>query len=342
MAVTARDVAREAGVSPATVSLVFRDRPGVGRETRERVREVARRLGYEYQGQTTPGRTSTLQLIAYKAHGKVVAETAFFDHLMAGCSDETYRQGFHRLAISYYYANEHSSEQLRSLRSTKCAGIILLATEMRATDIAPFERLGVPIVLLDSWFPTKNLDAIVIDNQRGAFNATSYLVRHGHRDVGYLHSSVDIRNFIERQDGWQQGMRALVDRRYDCAAATVRVGPSITSAYEDMTAWLEGNPKLPTAFFADNDIIAAGCMRALQERGVRIPDDVSVIGLDDMPFAQLMSPQLTTMSVPKERMGALAVQRLVSLIQEGRREVVRTAILPEVIERESVRTITTG
>lgn len=336
MAVTARDVAREAGVSPATVSLVFRDRPGVGKETRDRVREVARHLGFEYQGQTTPGKTSTLQLIAYKAHGKVVAETAFFDHLMAGCSDETYRQGFHRLAISYFYANEHPSEQLRSLRSTKCAGIILLATEMRATDIAQFERLGVPIVLLDSWFPTKNLDAIVIDNQRGAFNATTYLVRQGHRKIGYLHSSVDIRNFIERQDGWQQAMRALVDRRYDCAGATVAVRPSISEAQEDMLAWLDTNPELPTAFFADNDIIAVGCMRALQMRGYRIPEDVSIIGLDDMPFSALTNPPLTTMSVPKERMGALAVERLVSLIKEGRQEVIRTAILPEVIERGSV------
>lgn len=339
MAVTARQVAKEAGVSPATVSLVFRNKPGVGQETRDHVREVAQRLGYEYHGPISPveGRGATLQLVAYKSHGKVVGETAFFEQLMAGVSDEAYVQGFPRLEISYYYAKQDPKEQLKALRSTKCAGIILLATEMRSTDVSAIERLGVPVVLLDGWFLTKNLDAVVIDNQRGALNATNYLVRHGHRDIGYLHSSVDIRNFLERQDGWIQAVRTFIDHDYDFRSATVRVGTTVVDAREDMAAYLASGGHVPTAFFADNDIIAAGCIRALQDAGYRVPEDVSVIGLDDMPFAQIMDPALTTMAVPKQRMGALAVQRLVSLIHEGRREIVRTAVLPEIVERASVK-----
>jgi len=125
MTVTARDVAKKAGVSPAAASLVFRGKPGVGDATRDHVLAVAREMGFEYSAPNEARRTSTLQLIIYKRHGKVVSETPFFEQLTKGVSDETYRLGYHRLSISYFYAAEHPSEQLKSLRSTKCAGIIL-------------------------------------------------------------------------------------------------------------------------------------------------------------------------------------------------------------------------
>ncbi len=337
MAVTARDVAKKAGVSPAAASLVFRGKPGVGDETRERVLAVAREMGFEYSAPSEVRRTSTLQLIIYKKHGKVVSETPFFEQLTKGVSDETYRLGYHRLSISYFYAAEHPSEQLKSLRSTKCAGIVLLATEMRATDVAQFERLGVPVVLLDGWFPSKRNDSVVIDNQRGAWQATQYLISQGHRDVGYLNSNVDIRNFLERRDGYLSAMASLGRKDFDPAKAIVRVGTTIESAFDDMSAYLATGPDLPTAFFADNDIIAAGCMRALAKAGIRVPEDVSIVGFDDMPICQLVYPSLTTMAVPKASMGALAVQRLVALIKgETTGESVRICVLPELVSRESV------
>ena len=148
--VTSRDVAREAGVSPATVSLVLRNKPGVGAQTRERVLRVAKEMGLERVSGGAHRKTSTLLFIIYKRHGKVVRETPFFEALIKGASDATYRNGYHRLSISYFYEHEHASEQLKALRSIKCAGILLLATEMRAREVSQFERLGVPIVLLDS------------------------------------------------------------------------------------------------------------------------------------------------------------------------------------------------
>lgn len=208
--VTARDVAKAAGVSPATVSLVFRDRPGVGAETRDRVRKVAEELGFEYDAPSQPRKTSTILLIIYKQHGRVVADTPFFESLIKGVSDMTYKLGYHRLSVSYFYSQENKAEQLSSLRSIKCAGIVLLATEMRATDVTQFEHLGVPIVLLDNWFPTKNLDSVVIDNSRGAWTAVRYLRNMGHTDIGYLHSNTEIRNFLERRDGYIQADRKSV------------------------------------------------------------------------------------------------------------------------------------
>ncbi len=334
--VTARDVAKAAGVSPATVSLVFRNKPGVGNDTRERVFSCARDLGFEYALPDAPRKTSTLLLVIYKQHGRVLADTSFFESLIKGVSDATYSLGYHRLSISYFYAQQDKEEQLAAIRSVKCAGIILLATEMRAGDVAQFERLGVPIVLLDNWFPTKHLDSVVIDNTRGAWSAVRYLANVGHREIGYLHSSTEIRNFLERREGYLSAARGL-DDDVNSVHSIVGVGSTLESAYSDMSEYLDHDPYLPTAFYADNDVIAISCMRALQDHGYRVPEDISILGFDDETSAATCNPPLTTMRVPKSRMGALAVKRLVDHIHgETEGEVVRIAVLPEIVQRASV------
>lgn len=335
--VTARDVARAAGVSPATVSLVFRGKPGVGHETRERVLAVARDMGFEYDAPAAPRRTSTLLLVIYKQHGRVVADTPFFESLISGVSDTTYKLGYHRLSVTYFYAQQDKAEQLSSLRSIKCAGIILLATEMRAGDVSQFERLGVPVVLLDNWFPTRSLDSVVIDNTRGAWAAVRYLANVGHREIGYLHSNTEIRNFLERQEGYLSAMRGMGTMGIDPLHAIVNVGSTMESAYQDMMAYLDEDPYLPTAYFADNDIIASSCIRALEDHGLSVPGDISVVGFDDVSTSALINPPLTTMAVPKTSMGALAVQRLVDRIQGNTGgENVRISVQPEIVQRKSV------
>ena len=109
------------------------------------------------------------------------------------------------------------------------------------------------------------------------------------------------------------------------------------SAYEDMGRYLDGNPYLPTAYFADNDLIAMSCIRALKDHGLRVPEDISVIGFDDVSTAAIADPPLTTMAVPKTNMGGLAVRRLVEHVKgETGGEVVRISVLPEIVQRESV------
>lgn len=345
MAVTARDVARKANVSPATVSLVFRNKPGVGVETREHVMAVAQELGYAYSSSPNPNnKTATLQFVIYKGGERVVGNTPFFEGLARGITDEAYRLGYHHMVTTYFYASQDDREQLLAIHNTKPAGIVLLATEMRARDVPQFEHLGAPVVLLDSWFPTKTLDAVVIDNQRAMWNATQYLVNRGHRRIGYLKANSTIRNFLERHDGYQQAMRSLVGRDVDTRPLTVRLGTTEEEAHDDMAAWLaqrddaKAGP-LPTAFVADNDWLAAGAMRALQEAGLRVPQDVSLIGVDDLPVCTQVTPQLTTMAVPNERMGAIATRRLVDLLREGYDDTLRIATLPKIIQRASVASV---
>ncbi|MBS5865970.1 MAG: LacI family DNA-binding transcriptional regulator [Coriobacteriaceae bacterium] len=345
MVVTARDVARKAKVSAATVSLVFRNKPGVSSKTRQNVMQAAQELGYVYSSAPNPNnKTSTLQFIIYKGGQRVIGDTPFFEGLANGIVKEAYELGYHHMVTSYFYANQDSAEQLHALKNTRSAGIILLATEMRAGDIGQFERLGVPIVLLDSWFPTKSLDAIVIDNQLASWKATEYLVNRGHRKIGYLEGNSGIRNFLERRGGYTQAIQTLVDRSLNPKALAVRIGTDEKTACDDMTTWLaargdRGRDFLPTAFVADNDWVAAGAMKALQAAGWRVPEDVSLIGFDNLPICLRTNPKLTTMAVPKERMGTIATKRLVELIENDYHEVIRIAIQPEIVQRDSVITI---
>jgi LacI family transcriptional regulator len=336
MNLTAREVAQKAGVSPATVSLVFRGKPGISARTRARVLAAAQELGFAYAAPAQARPLQTVQLVLYKRHGKVVADTPFFENLTKGISDTVHALGY-QLSITYFYAAENIAEQLRGIQSSHCVGILLLTTEMHTADLAPFEALDVPVVLLDNWFPGKKYDAVVIDNQRGAFQATQFLIQCGHTRLGYLSSKVEIRNFRERREGYLGAIRSLKDPANDSARRIVRVGTTVESACADMTAYLSGDPVLPTAFFADNDSIAAGCIRALQHAGYRVPEEISVIGFDDMPVCELMEPPLSTMAVPKERMGALAAERLdlrIRGLTGG--EVIRVSVQPEIVVRQSV------
>ena len=106
-----------------------------------------------------------------------------------------------------------------------------------------------------------------------------------------------------------------------------------------MKQYLAGNPTLPTAYFADNDLISAGALRALKEAGYKIPEDISMIGFDDMPFCEVLDPPLTTMNVPKQKLGAMAVERLIALIRKGETECVKMELAVSLINRQSVKNI---
>ena len=121
---------------------------------------------------------------------------------------------------------------------------------------------------------------------------------------------------------------------------TVTLGTSLNDAYQDMLKYLEKNPVLPTAYFADNDMIALGAMKALQEKGYRIPEDVSIVGFDDLPFSEISSPGLTTLRVPNREMGKMAVRRAAELIEGIAADAVtKTQVCPKIVYRDTVKRI---
>ncbi|ADQ03920.1 transcriptional regulator, LacI family [Caldicellulosiruptor owensensis OL] len=338
MKVRIKDIAKAVGVSPATVSLVLNNRPGISEETREKILKKIEELGYN-SGRTTSkavrGLTKNIRFIVYKKHGKVVGETPFFSALIEGIEQEARDEGFN-LLISYI--NEQSGDRqeiIQIIKETPVDGILLLATEMYSHDLLIFNNLTLPIVVLDSYLEDKNMDFVVIANAEAIYSATVYLIQKGHREIGYLDSSVWIKNFEERKEGYEKAIlqSGLVFKK----EFILSLEPTLDGAYKDMKEILGNGTELPTAFVAANDIIAFGAMKALKEAGIKIPDDISIIGLDDMPFCEICDPPITTLRVYKERMGKIAVKRLIERIMNNVEERVKIEVRTELIERKSVK-----
>lgn len=338
MALKSRDIAEALHLSTASVSLVLNNKPGVGEETRRRVLDYVAEKGYDANALMKPALRNNLSIrfVVYKKHGLVVSDTPFFSALIEGIEQEARREGYN-LVVSYLNEKENGAEVLRVIRDSPLEGILLLATEMTPADLEPFLNIGCPLVALDSRFAGLRVDCVQIDNHMGAGQAARRLIDAGHTDIGYLRSSVWIQNFDERCEGFlqalsQAGIAFDPSRQYNLES-------TLEGAFRDMTAALAGRSDLPTAFFADNDLIALGAIKALRERGFAVPSDVSIVGFDDMPFCEMLDPPLDTVKVFKQRMGMIAVRRLIDHIADRSEETVRIEVATEQIERQSVKVI---
>lgn len=332
MAITDKQIAQKLGISPSTVSLVLNNKPGISQSTRQRIFDALDELGCsERKPCGAVAAASSISFIVYKKHGRVVSDTPFFSQLIEGLQVQCGKHG-HHLHILYVHGN--SGTPLRQSLPSDCAGIIVLATEMAADDLEQFKSLNMPFLVLDSHFFTGDFDSVTIDNVQGAYTAVEHLIVSGHKKIGHIRSSSSINNFEGRRQGFLLAVRhAGIES--ECIGE-IFVEPTVEGAYRDMCAVLQSGRRLPTAFFADNDIIAIGCIRALKEFGVKIPEDISVIGFDDMPMCEAIDPPLSTVRVPKQRMGMLAVDRLVSRISRETEEAVRIAVKTTLITRGSV------
>lgn len=334
MGTTMSDIAKKMGLSVSTISMALHNHPSISENTRERVWAAADTMNYSKHLHSTVEAPQYLQLIIYKKHGNVVADTQFFTSLFQGIEYAAKKRN-HNLLISYFYENQNPQEQVNSILSSHCRGIILLATEMFQSDLKIFMNLDIPMVILDSYFPQAKFDCIGINNVQGACAAVSYLIACGHTEIGYLSSKVTIRNFYERAEGYRKGIRSI-SAENQSRLKGIKVLPTAEGAATDMQEYLKAEKNLPTAFFADNDIIASSCIRALKEFGYRVPEDISVIGFDDIPTCEVIDPPLTTVHVFRENLGSLAVDRLLNKISGDANEIIRIQVATTIVERKSV------
>ena len=329
-----RDIAQRAGVSPATVSNALNGRGGVSKAVQEQILAIAREMGYQ------PSRESRrigqhVRLIIYKSHGMVVGDTAFFAELTESIQLECRRVGL-ELLISHLHAREDAdcAEQIRFFAAEECAGIILLGTEMSPEELHQFDHFHSPLVVLDSLFRYENVHSVVIHNTQAGYLAAQALCEAGHRSIGHITSSIAFNNMGDRLQGFRDGLA-----RYGLALSEEQiwpVRPSIPGAYEDMKQLIARRGALPEAFFAGNDLMAVGCMRAITEAGYRIPEDVSIIGMDDTPVCLACTPQLSTIHVYKKEMGFYVVQTLRSLKDSSTPYAIKAEIGVSVVLRDSI------
>lgn len=334
MSITAKELAKKMNLSEAAISMALNGKPGVSTETRKLVLETAEKYGYDFTRiSSRPQATGTIYYVIHRKHGAVVSDTPFFAELSESIQHKCSEAGY-KLSISYTYADQDLEKQVDDIRYSDCIGLILLGTELSIEDFRIFDRLSIPIVLLDSFLQDMKRDCVLINNVQGAYLATEYLIKRTQKQPGYLHSSYSINNFADRKEGFKKAVRAHGLSFSKSIIHTLT--PSIEGAFADMTEYIQQQEDLAECYFADNDNIAIGAMKAFQKAGYRIPEDIAIVGFDNLPMCSYIEPSLTTINVPKHYMGEMAVERLISLLHAKHFVPITLQVNTNLVKRRSV------
>lgn len=334
-----KDIAQMLGISTTAVSLALNGKPGVSDETRRRVLAIAREdatRAYHDLGEAE-AQGQTVILSVHKTTGKIIDDKPFFTNLIESVQQEAMREGC-LIALAHYVPGQDLTAYLSYLRSMKASGIIVEATELTYDELSAYKQLDLPMVLVDGYFDLEDVDAVTLDDTTAVFRAFDYAWSKGHRRIGFIAGDAGIQNFEHHRDGFAKGMRIHGLESSSCPIVTV--GCTVETAYEGMRTFLAEPPQgfsMPTCWIAQLDYIAIGAMRALREAGYAIPDDVSMIGYDDVALAAMAEPPLTTTRVDRTDIGLLAMQALARRMRRPGAPHTVTTVGSKLIERASVR-----
>lgn len=337
MGTTIKDIAEQADVSMATVSLVLNNKPGVGDETRKRVLHLAQKMNYSTSQRSATGGTDqgTIRFLKIARHGHTVNR----DHTVF-ISD--YIDGIVQTGKELQYKTEVTSfrttpiEEIVSTIQTdpELSGAIVLATELTRDDVLQFRSVSIPLVFIDTFIEYVPFDFVDMNNIDSVYKVVEHFLHYGHQEIGLVQSSVRTRNFYLRDRAFLEGMACFgieVDKR-----VVFQTDSTFDGAYQDMKRYLNNEATLPTALFCSNDVMAFGVLKALREKRLKVPEDISLIGFDDLPTAALLDPPLTSIAVSKREIGSTAMRRLHSRINNRAIPPTKIVVGGELMERESV------
>ena len=226
---------------------------------------------------------------------------------------------------------------LNEIDYEKYSGMILIGTEMIDDDYNCLKDIPIPFVVVDNAVPNIMCSSISINNYENVYIAISYLKKSGHNRIGYIGSKSETENFRERRTAFELTVKKLnieFDEDND-----YKVTPTLIGSHDDFLEILEKKDLNNTVFFAENDTIALGVIKALKEKKYKIPADVSIIGFDDIAYSSVSSPTLTTVHVQRKGLGKQTVLQLLQLIEENKLLPIKTRVTGRLVQRDSVKTI---
>ncbi|WP_312687893.1 HTH-type transcriptional regulator GalS [Kosakonia sp.] len=328
--ITIRDVARQAGVSVATVSRVLNNSALVSQETREAVMKAVAQLGYRPNANAQALATQVSDTI-----GVVVMDVsdAFFGALVKAVDTVAQQHQKYVLIGNSYHEAEKERHSIEVLIRQRCNALIVHSKALSDEELAGFMEQIPGMVLINRLVPGYAHRCVCLDNVSGAMMATRMLLNHGHQRIGYLASSHQIEDNDLRREGW---FRALEEQGIAAPDSWVGTGsPDMQGGEAAMVELLGRNLQL-TAVFAYNDSMAAGALTALKDNGIAVPQHLSLIGFDDIPIARYTDPQLTTVRYPVASMARLATE-LALLGAAGKLDLQAShCFMPTLVRRHSV------
>lgn len=332
--ITINDVAEASGLSTATVSRVLSGYEFVKEATRIRVMKAVEQLGYvaSVPARSLAGGRSRIigLLVPNLDNGYVGTIAQGIDKALALANYDPILYTSHRLpSKETYYAH--------AIASGLTDGLLLIAPQVPTTYVDALREQNFPYVLIDQVDVTEKSTVVDSTNWQGAYEATQYLCQLGHERIAFIGGASMMQSAVDRLEGYKA---ALCDNDIPFREELVINGSYQQEfGYESTKNLLQGNFPPPTAIFASNDLSAFGAMDAVRECGFNIPDDISIVGFDDVPQASLVYPKLTTVRQPLEQMGRVAVQMLLERIEDRSRPPQRVTLATQLVIRDSCKAI---
>ena len=334
--VTIVDVAREAGVSYTTVSRVLNNKQNVRPETRERVLAAMTRLGYVVDQRARSLAGGRSQVIGLLVHD---LGTSYIGEIIRGIDSELASAQYDLLHYTTHRRKTRESAYVTMLTRGLADGLLLVLPRDPGAYLETLREHRFPHVLIDHRGVDEVTPAVAASNRQGAESATKHLITLGHRRIGFVTGAMDQ---ICAQDRLQGYKNALEGHGIRFDPDLVYEGDFFQPLGYQAADALLSLPDRPTAIFASNDVSAFGVMEAVRDHKLRIPEDVSVVGFDDIPQAAHVHPALTTVRQPLEEMGRVSTRMLLHYIAEPERAVERVELPTELVIRHSCTPLDPG
>lgn len=316
--VSIREVALRAAVSPATVSRVLNGSPTVQESSRRRVLEAVAALQYRPNRLARNLRRQQADMI-----GVVVSdiENPHFSEAVRVVEDEAYKAGYRVLLCNTDETGAKQQAYLEMMAAERVIAAIVSPADAQASGVDSLLALGIPVVAFDRMIDDDRVDAVVCANVEGLRRATEHLLWLGHERIAFLGGRTDVETGAERLEGYTLAMRAAG------AVPFALDGGFRTDGAERVVRELLEHERRPTALVVANNLMTLGALRALHAAGVRIPDEIAVVGVDDPPWADLIDPPLTTVAQPVRQMARTAMELVLERVESSRAEA-RRVVLP--------------
>lgn len=329
MTVTIKDIAKHAGVSVSTVSRVLNSKPDVNYETENRVKDTIKELGY------SPNSVARgLVLKKTTVIGFVVPDlmNPNFPDLARGIIERADYYGYSVIFFDTNHDNKVEKKAIKLLKSNQVDGIIVSFTEANQDELVKLKEENFPSVQIYRKSPKSILSTIAIDNVTSAYNAVKHLLELGHRKIGHITTGEATLSGLERLQGYH---KAMAEAGVRIEEEWIQVCSHSVEGGETAANRLFAADMGITALFSSHDLMAIGAYEAVFKRGMRIPEDISIVGHDDILIAGLVRPKLTTINTFKKHLGEAAVDLLIEEMQGGARVRREEIFQTELVLRES-------
>lgn len=327
MKVTIHSVAQEAGVSTTTVSKVINHTGSISEQTRKKVLEAMKKLNY-----SPDAAAASLRGKRTKAFGLLVPDISnpFYAEVARSIEDRSHEFGYNIIMCNTDNDAEKEKSYLSLLTSQRIDGLVVASAFRSPALLEEMLDKGFPIVLIASEIPKLSVNTVTVDDYKGGYLAASHLLSRGHNKIAIITENVrsNVARFAAFKEAMQEADLPIPD------GFIVKTEASIQKGYESGKEILSMKER-PTAIFACNDLLAAGVLQAAKELGLKIPQDLSVVGFDNTVLSTTTSPMLTTISQPVKLMGAKAVDLLIREMGEKKTYKERLLLPPELIIRQS-------